>query len=139
RVCQDFLSQRWAIIANMPRHGRRLQVLVPYNYPDGRPLATVYCEFDMSSQRVIRARLGDEPPIDDRAVEYVRSQGLCLQNKIYREERAMPARPRAEIIKRYSTGLIVAPAAAMREASTLRSLTLRSAQCVSSDDPRLKQ
>src|SRR5215472_7087897 len=81
-VCQDFLNQRWMIFSNIPRHGRRVRVWVPYNYPDGRPLATVYCEFDMVSHIVTQARLGNEPPIDDRAVEYVRSQGLCLQNKI---------------------------------------------------------
>jgi hypothetical protein len=82
RVCRDFLDQRWMIISNLPRQGRHLSVMVPYNYPDGRPLATVYCEFDMSSHTVTRASLGSEPPIDDRAVEYVRSQGLCLQNRI---------------------------------------------------------
>src|SRR5262252_6685126 len=41
RVCRDFLSQQWTIIGNFPRQGRRLRIWVPYNYPDGRPLATV--------------------------------------------------------------------------------------------------
>jgi hypothetical protein len=82
RVCRDFFNQQWMIISNFPRQGRRLRVWVPYNYPDGRPLATVKCEFDMSSHTVTAASLGSEPPIDDRAVEFVRSQGLCLQNRI---------------------------------------------------------
>ncbi|MBV8138361.1 MAG: hypothetical protein JO121_22440 [Deltaproteobacteria bacterium] len=82
RVCRDYLDQRWIVLSNLPRPGRYLRVQVPYNYPDGRPLATIYCEFDMSSHSVTRARLGSEPPIDDRAVEFVRSQGLCLQNRI---------------------------------------------------------
>jgi hypothetical protein len=82
RVCRDYLDQRWMIISNLPRQGRQLRLMVPYNYPDGRPLATVYCEFDMSGHSVTRASLGSEPPIDDRAVEFVRSQGLCLQNRI---------------------------------------------------------
>ena len=82
RVCRDFLNQRWMIISNLPQQGQRPRVMVPYLYPDGRPLATVYCEFDSFSHTVTRARLGSEPPIDYRAVEFVRSQGLCLQNRI---------------------------------------------------------
>jgi len=80
RVCRDFLNQQWIVISKLPRQGRRLSTWVRYNYPDGRPLATVYCEFD--SHTVTAASLGSEPPIDDRAVEFVRSQGLCLQNRI---------------------------------------------------------
>jgi hypothetical protein len=58
-----------------PRH---LDMLMDYRYPNGEPLAAVNCQFDMSTHAVTRADLANGPPIDDKAVEYVRSQGLCI-------------------------------------------------------------
>jgi hypothetical protein len=48
-------------------------------YPNGDPLAAVNCQLDMSTHAVTRADLASEPSLDDKAVEYVRSQGLCME------------------------------------------------------------
>jgi hypothetical protein len=53
--------------------------LMNYRYPNGEPLAALNCQLDMSTHAVIRADLAGGSPIDDKAVEYVRSQGLCLE------------------------------------------------------------
>ena len=61
---------------NGPRHP---DLLMNYRYPNGEPLAAVNCQLDMSTHAVTRADLASRPPIDDRAIEYVRGQGLCLE------------------------------------------------------------
>ena len=61
---------------NGPRHP---DLLMNYRYPNGEPLAAVNCQLDMSTHAVTRADLASGPPIDDKAVEYVRSQGLCME------------------------------------------------------------
>ena len=61
---------------NGPRHP---DLLMNYRYPNGEPLAAVNCQLDMSTRAVTRADLASKPPIDDKAVEYVRGQGLCLE------------------------------------------------------------
>lgn len=61
---------------NGPRHP---DLLMNYRYPNGEPLAAVNCQLDMSTHAVTRADLASKPPIDDKAVEYARSQGLCLE------------------------------------------------------------
>ena len=61
---------------NGPRHP---DLVMNYRYPNGEPLAAVNCQLDMSTHAVTRADLAREPPLDDKAVEYVRSQGLCME------------------------------------------------------------
>jgi hypothetical protein len=43
-------------------------------------LANVNCQLDTSTHAVTRADLANGPAIDDKAVRYVRSQGLCLED-----------------------------------------------------------
>lgn len=47
--------------------------------PNGEPLAAVNW-LDMTTHAVTRADLASGPLIDDKGVEYVRSQGLCLED-----------------------------------------------------------
>ena len=65
-------SQRLA--SSAPRH---MDAVLPYNYPNGDLLAAVNCQLDTQTHRITRADLAVGPPIDDKAVEYVRSQELC--------------------------------------------------------------
>jgi hypothetical protein len=59
---------------------RTVDLLANYNYPNGELLAAVNCQLDMSTHAVTRADLANGPAIDDKAVRYVRSQGLCLED-----------------------------------------------------------
>jgi hypothetical protein len=68
-------SQRLA--SSAPRH---MDAVLPYSYPNGDLLAAVNCQLDTQTHRITRADLAGGPPIDDKAVEYVRSQGLCLED-----------------------------------------------------------
>ena len=61
---------------NGPRHP---DLLMNYRYPNGEPLAALNCQLDMSTHAVTRADLAGGSSIDDKAVEYVRSLGLCLE------------------------------------------------------------
>jgi len=61
---------------NGPRHP---DLLMNYRYPNGEPLVAVNCQLDMSTHAVTRADLASGPPIDDKALDYVRSQGLCME------------------------------------------------------------
>lgn len=59
---------------------RHLDVAVPFTYPDGSVLATVQCQYDTQTHRVVHASLAGGPPIDEKAVAYVKSQGFCEEN-----------------------------------------------------------
>lgn len=66
-------SQRLA--SSAPRH---MDAVLPYNYPNGTLLAAVNCQLDTQTHRITRADLAAGPPIDGKAVAYVRSQGLSI-------------------------------------------------------------
>ena len=68
-------SQRLA--SSGPRH---MDAVLSYSYPNGDLLAAVNCQLDTQTHRITRADLAGGPPIDDKAVEYVRSQRLCLED-----------------------------------------------------------
>jgi hypothetical protein len=68
-------SQRLA--SSAPRH---MDAVLPYSYPNGDLLAAVNCQLDTQTHKITRADLAGGPPIDDKAIEYVRSQGLCLED-----------------------------------------------------------
>ena len=59
---------------NSPRHQ---DLILSYNYPDGTLLATVRCQFDTVHHKITSASLAGGPPIDDKAIDYIRSQGFC--------------------------------------------------------------
>lgn len=59
---------------NRPPHD---DVLLSYNYPDGTLLASVRCQFDTVHHKITSATLASGPPIDDKAINYIRSQGFC--------------------------------------------------------------
>ena len=74
---------------NRPRHD---DLIFPYNYPGGTLLASVRCQFDTVHHKVTSATLAGGPPIDDKAIAYIRSQGFCGdQSPDY--EKAMNAAP----------------------------------------------
>ena len=59
---------------NSPRHE---DMIMSYNYPDGTLLASVRCQFDTVHHKVTSATLAGGPPIDDKAIDYIRNQGFC--------------------------------------------------------------
>lgn len=60
-----------------PRHD---DLIMSYNYPDGTLLASVRCQFDTVHHKITSATLASGPPIDDKAVAYLQSQGLCTES-----------------------------------------------------------
>ena len=87
QICRSLFNQTEFTVNGVQYDARRLEqngprhpdLLMNYRYPNGEPLAAVNCQLDMSTHLVTRADLASGPPIDDKAVEYVRSQGLCLE------------------------------------------------------------
>jgi hypothetical protein len=84
-ICEAFLGQKQftlnqtqydarSLEQDSPRHG---DLILPYSYPDGTPLAMVRCQFDTVHHTVTSATLASGPAIDDRAIAYIRSQGFC--------------------------------------------------------------
>lgn len=86
QICSSVLSQPSFTINGVEYDQNRLEQLgqrhvdlvLPYNFPNGELLAAVNCQLDTQTHKVTRASLASGPAIDDKAVEYVRSQGLCL-------------------------------------------------------------
>jgi hypothetical protein len=87
QICRSLFNQSEFTVNGVQYDTRRLEqngprhpdLLMNYRYPNGEPLAAVNCQLDMSTHAVTRADLASEPRLDDRAVEYVRSQGLCME------------------------------------------------------------
>jgi hypothetical protein len=87
QICRSLFNQPEFTVNGVQYDTRRLEqngprhpdLLMNYRYPNGEPLAAVNCQLDMSTHAVTRADLASGPPIDDKAVEYVRSQGLCRE------------------------------------------------------------
>jgi hypothetical protein len=87
QICRSLFKQLEFTVNGVQYDTRRLEqngprhpdLLMNYRYPNGEPLAAVNCQLDMSTHAVTRADLASEPPLDDKAVEYVRSQGLCKE------------------------------------------------------------
>ena len=87
QICRSLFDQSEFTVNGVQYDARRLEqngprhpdLLMNYRYPNGEPLAAVNCQLDMSTHAVTRADLANGPPIDDKAVEYVRSRGLCME------------------------------------------------------------
>jgi hypothetical protein len=87
QICRSLFNQSEFTVNGVQYDTRRLEqnsprhpdLVMNYRYPNGDPLAAVNCQLDMSTHAVTRADLASEPPLDDKAVEYVRSQGLCME------------------------------------------------------------
>ncbi|GEM_PF-3352437 len=87
RVCEAFFNQKEFVVngtaydtRSFEQNSRRHEdVVLPFNYPNGDPIALVHCQYDAADHKVAEARLAEGPPIDDKAVEYIRSQGLCQE------------------------------------------------------------
>jgi hypothetical protein len=87
QICRSLFDQPEFTVNGVQYDTRRLEqngprhpdLLINYRYPNGESLAAVNCQLDMSTHAVTRADLASGSPIDDKAVEYVRSQGLCLE------------------------------------------------------------
>jgi hypothetical protein len=88
QICKNFFDQPTFTLNGVQYDSQRLQseaprhmdAVLPYNYPNGDLLAAVNCQLDTQTHRITRADLASGPPIDDKAVQYVRSQGLCLED-----------------------------------------------------------
>jgi hypothetical protein len=84
-VCEAFFSQNQIRINGEKTDRSMLEqnwrphedFVLPYNYPDGQLLATVSCQVDTKKRTVTQAHLLAGPPIDDKAIDYLRSQGFC--------------------------------------------------------------
>jgi hypothetical protein len=88
QICQNALSQPNLTINGVQYDQNRLEQLgqrhvdfvLPYNFPNGELLAALNCQLDTQTHKVTRASLASGPAIDEKAVDYVRSQGLCLED-----------------------------------------------------------
>jgi hypothetical protein len=86
QICRSLFNQSEFTVNGVQYDTRRLEqngprhpdLLMTYRYPNWEPVAAVNCQLDMSTHAVTRADLASGPPIDDKAVDYVRRQGLCV-------------------------------------------------------------
>ena len=85
KICSAYFSQPQFTLNGQEYDATRLEqnsrrhenIELPYKYPNGDLIATVECQVDTSNRTISYARLVGGPPIDEKAVAYVRSQGLC--------------------------------------------------------------
>ncbi len=109
KICSAYFSQPQFTLNGEEYDATRLEqnsrshenIELPYMYPNGDLIATVECQVDTRNRTISYARLVGGPPIDDKAVAYVRSQGLCAdQSPDYskmlttQQQQITPAAPR---------------------------------------------